>query len=467
MHHRGCQADRYRYYRWESTGRPGRPGRCYRGDLRRPASVPLLRTLPGSVQLPVLHHSFSYWCLGYTSKLGWSKLEVLEVFHEEHAVNKRLLIITIVVFVVIVIIVLVSGPILNALGVEVFCLSSENGRLRLVRCGGETALTVDTTPPRLSTDAQPTLIDTDMAADDWMAILYLLQRPDVDVRAITVTGAGEAHCEPGVQNALDLVAMVGRPEIPVTCGRETPLKGDHVFPQSWRDNVDALAGISIPSNSSRPQSQDAAELIASTIGDAGEDLEIIALGPLTNLAEAFLVDPSLAEEIEQIYIMGGAFSVPGNVSDAPEMGINNDAAEWNIYVDPYAAAIVVASGAQITFVPLDASNHVLLDEAFYDRLAEDRTTPEAEFVYQVLTQNIGFVRSGEYYFWDPLTAAIAVDESLATFDTHSVLVIEGEGPESGATRLDEGSSPVRIATAAVGEQFKQRFLDVLNGRMEE
>ena len=151
----------------------------------------------------------------------------------------------------------------------------------------------------------------------------------------------------------------------MTCGRETPLKGDHVFPQSWRDNVDALAGISIPSNSSRPQSQDAAELIASTIGDAGEDLEIIALGPLTNLAEAFLVDPSLAEEIEQIYIMGGAFSVPGNVSDAPETGINNDAAEWNIYVDPHAAAIVVASGAQITFVPLDASNHVgylLLDE---------------------------------------------------------------------------------------------------------
>jgi inosine-uridine nucleoside N-ribohydrolase len=384
---------------------------------------------------------------------------------DERAVKKRTLKITIVALLVVLALVLLSGPVLNVAGVDVLCISAENGRLRLDRCGGETALTADAAPPKLLAHAQPTLIDTDMAADDWMAILYLLQRPDVDVRAITVTGAGEAHCGSGVQNALDLAALAGRPEIPVTCGRDTPLEGDHVFPQSWRTNVDALAGISIPHSPSEPQGQDALGLIASTVRDAAGNLEIIALGPLTNLADAFLDDPSLTEEVEQVYIMGGAFAVPGNVSDAPEMGIDNVAAEWNIYVDPHAAALVVASGAPVTFVPLDASNHALLDEAFYDRLSEDRTTPEAEFVYQVLTRNIGFVRSGDYYFWDPLTAAIAVDESLGTFDTQSVLVIEGEGRESGATQLNNGGTPVRIATAAAGERFKQVFLDVLNGRV--
>ena len=381
--------------------------------------------------------------------------------------KKRTLWISIVVLLVLMVLVLVSGPLLKAFGVEVLCITTENGRLRLERCGGEKALTADTDPPKLSVDAQPTLIDTDMAADDWMAILYLLQRPDVDVRAITVTGAGEAHCGPGVENALDLVALAGQPEIPVTCGRETPLEGDHVFPQSWRTNVDALAGITIPRNPRKPQGQDAVGLIASTIRAAAGNLEIIALGPLTNLAEAFRGDPSLTEEVKQVYIMGGAFAIPGNVSDAPVMGIDNVAAEWNIYVDPHAAALVVASGAPVTFVPLDASNHVLLDEAFYDRLDEDRATAEAEFVFQVLTRNIGFVRSGDYYFWDPLTAAIAVEESLGTIDTQSVLVIEGEGPQSGATHLDEGGSPVRITTAAAGERFKQLFLDVLNGRVAE
>jgi pyrimidine-specific ribonucleoside hydrolase len=333
-----------------------------------------------------------------------------------------------------------------------------------VRCGGEPALVADTNPPTLAAGARPILIDTDMAADDWMAILYLLQRSDVDVRAITVTGTGEAHCGPGVQNALDLAALAGRPAIPVTCGRETPLVGDHVFPPSWRDNVDALAEIEIPTNPNRPHSQDAVELIGDTIRETAGELQIIALGPLTNLAELFLAEPALAGEIAHLYIMGGAFSVPGNVSDAPEMGIENDVAEWNIYVDPHAAGLVIGSGAPVTFVPLDASNHVLLDEAFYDRLAADRSTPEAEFVYRVLTENIGFVSSGAYYFWDPLTAAVAVDESLAVFETGPVIVVEEEGPQSGATRLDESGNLARVVTTADGERFKQHFLDGLNGR---
>jgi len=92
-------------------------------------------------------------------------------------------------------------------------------------------------------------------------------------------------------------------------------------------------------------------------------------------------------------------------------------------VDPHAAALVVETSAAVTFVPLDASNHVLLDEAFYNRLAEDRFTPDAELVYMVLTQNIGFVRSGGYYFWDPLTAAIAVLENrIDEISTNSVFI---------------------------------------------
>ncbi len=371
-----------------------------------------------------------------------------------------------VVLFLLLILLLVGGPLLEAMGVEVFCLNNETGRWRLERCGGVTMLEADKSPPVLSAGAQPILIDTDMAADDWMAILYLLQRPDVDVRAITVTGVGEAHCGPGVQNALDLVALAGRPEIPVTCGRETPLAGERVFPQSWRDNVDALAGITIPSSPSQPYGQDAVGLITELIEDSAGELEIITLGPLTNLAEVFLADPALAQDVGQVTVMGGAFFVPGNVSDAPEMEINNNTAEWNIYVDPRAAAIVVGSGTPVTFVPLDASNLVPLDEEFYDRLAKNRSTPEAEFVYQMLTENIGFVRSGDYYFWDPLTAALAVEQNLGTIESQPVVVLEEEGPESGATRVDQDGNPVKIVTVVAGERFKELFLAVLNGDVE-
>ena len=77
------------------------------------------------------------------------------------------------------------------------------------------------------------------------------------------------------------------------------------------------------------------------------------------------------------------------------------------------------------------------------------------------------MRSGDTCFWDPLTAAISVNESLGSFEPYPVLVMEVEGPESMATRVDEGGSLVRITTAAAGECFKQRFSDVLNGGVTE
>ena len=374
---------------------------------------------------------------------------------------------TLVAVIVVVLILAAAGPILKSLGVETFCITNEDGRLTIDRCGGAPALTADIDPPTLIAGARPILIDTDMAPDDWMAILYLLQRPDIDVRAITVSGTGIAHCDPGVQNALDLAAFAGRPRIPVACGRDTPLQGDHFFPDTWRDEADSFSGITIPVNPNQPYSQDAKNLILDAIQEASGNLEIIALGPLTNLAELFLEDPAQAESIQHIYIMGGAFNVPGNISDAPELEIDNTAAEWNIFADPYAARVVIAAASPVTLLPLDASNHVRLDDLFYQRLEDNRSTPEADFVYQLLSENIGFVRSGDYYFWDPLTAAMAVDESLVSLTDSKVDVVLEEGSNSGATIITDAGYTVRIALSADSDRFKSHFLDVLNGRARD
>ncbi len=330
-------------------------------------------------------------------------------------------------------------------------------------CGG--ARSPGPPTPSSSTPAvtKTVVIDTDMAVDDWMAILYLLQRSEVAVEAITVTGTGEAHCGPGTQNALDLVALAGNAEIPVSCGREDPLQGNHTFPPSWRTHVDGLAGLSLPPNPNPPSSQTAVELLTSAIQSAPGKLVLVALGPLTNLAEALQSEPALVDNIEMIYIMGGAVNVPGNLQ-VPGVEIDNSVAEWNIYVDPHAAAVVFQSGAPITLVPLDATRHAPLTMAFYRRLGADHTTPEADFVYQVLTGMQDFINSGGYFFWDPLAAAVAVDESLATIQPETLMVIEEEGPESGRTLAAEGGSSTRVCTAADGARFEEVFLDTLNGR---
>jgi pyrimidine-specific ribonucleoside hydrolase len=378
---------------------------------------------------------------------------------------KRKIMISLIILAVLLTLVLAGGPLLVKLGVQPFYIQSDSrGRLRLVR--------LDNTPtpqpalqpgnaPVLAAGARPVIIDTDMAADDWLAILYLLQRSDVEVKAITVTGAGEAHCDPGVSNALSLVMLAGRPEIPVACGRETPLQGKHTFPENWRQRVDSMFGLALLENPNPPGSITAVELLIRTVNDSPAKIHLLTLGPLTNVAEALQTDPAFAEKLASITIMGGAVKEPGNVGSSSD--IKNDTAEWNIYVDPHAATIVFASGIPITLVPLDATNYAPVTMDFYQRKMKDRHTPAAEFVYRVLTKLDKSIRAGQFDFWDPLAAAVLTDESLVTFQELPIAVIEEEGSESGRTLVSEDGHPMRVAVKAELPRFEALFLDTLNG----
>jgi pyrimidine-specific ribonucleoside hydrolase len=318
-------------------------------------------------------------------------------------------------------------------------------------------------PHDVAADAQPVVVDTDMAPDDWLAILFLLGRTDIEVQAITVTGAGEAHCPAGTRNARNLVALAGRPEIPVACGRETPLEGDHAFPTAWRERVDDLLGLTLPENRTEPSGESAVELLTRIIQGSPQKVHLITLGPLTNVAEALEAEPGLVMNLEMITVMGGAVGVSGNIGSSSD--IENEVAGWNFYVDPRAAAEVFSSGAPITLVPLDATNTVPVTEAFITRLENDRSTSVAEFVYRVLNAQEEFIRTGSYYFWDPLAAGIATDQGLGSFQELSLIVVEEEGAESGRTLESENGVVVLVALNAYQERFEVLFLDAVNGRL--
>lgn len=306
------------------------------------------------------------------------------------------------------------------------------------------------------------VIDTDMASDDWMAILYLLQRTDVTIKAITVTGTGEAHCAPGIQHAVGLMTLAGYDKVPVACGRETPLQGNHAYPNSWRDAVDNLFGLTLPTGQNTASNETAVDLLKSVIGSSPDKVTLLTLGPLTNVAEAFQNDPSLVNNIEMIYVMGGAVNTAGNVKSSGS-GIDNQVAEWNIYVDPYAANVVLKSGAPVTLVSLDATNQLPLTADFYARLQSNHKTPEATFVYDLYTKNHWLIDSGTIYFWDQFAAAVLSDESLATFQNANICVTETEGKDSGGMKSGTGCPEVRFTVSADGSRFQQLFLDTLNG----
>ena len=307
----------------------------------------------------------------------------------------------------------------------------------------------------------PVIVDTDMAADDWFALLYLLQHPDADVLAITVTGAGEATCPIGAENALDLLTLTGDIRVPVACGQNEPLEGAHVFPQAWRDDSDRMSRLSLPDNPIAADERGAVALLIDTLNEASSPVTVITLGPLTNVAQALTEAPEITAKIERIVIMGGAVEVPGNVQ--PVIA-DNPYAEWNIYVDPTALDIVLNSGVPVTLVGLDATNQVPVTPAFFRTLGRDRTTTAANFVFEALEKSFDMIQSEQRSFWDPLTVAATIDPSLMTTQTMPMRVITAEGAESGRTAVNESGQPVEVAVGVDADRFEQAFLNVLNNR---
>lgn len=319
-----------------------------------------------------------------------------------------------------------------------------------------------TTPPTPTVEPKPSLvIDADMGSGDIMAILYLLQHPKVDVTAITVAGTGEAHCEPGLRHALGLIALADAGTIPVACGREVPLAGDKKFPTLVRDYADGDMGIAWPQVET-PATQSAAELLRSTIGAASQKSILLTLGPLTNIAEALEAEPALAEQLEMVYIVGGAFGVPGNIVDLVPIS-DNQTAEFNIYIDPHAVRTVLESGVPITFIPLDASESAPLvwPFSFYKTLEANQGTPAATAAFDLFEADPALRQEGPF-FQHALAAVTVAGEQLATIEDTAVAVVDAEGDEWGRTQEVADGRAVRVAGAADADQVAQHFLSGLN-----
>jgi pyrimidine-specific ribonucleoside hydrolase len=304
------------------------------------------------------------------------------------------------------------------------------------------------------------LVDTDVAADDLVALTFLVSSPTVQLAGITVSGTGEAHCAGGVDIVLRLLDGLDAPDIPVACGRETPLAGSHTFPDAWRERVDQGSGLELAPTARTPSSSTAVELIA-TLAAEHESLTVLTLGPLTNLADALLNDPALAEQLGPVFVMGGALHVPGNLvcCGAPE---GNSAAEWNIYVDPKAANVVVASGLEPSFVSLDGTNQVPVTPEFAARAMEPSDSAGRGILADLFAAN-PFMTDGSYFLWDPLAAQLAAGYEIGSFSPACVVVEEAEGPESGFTRPTCETPNIQYLTTVDPAAAEDTLLAVLNG----
>jgi pyrimidine-specific ribonucleoside hydrolase len=304
------------------------------------------------------------------------------------------------------------------------------------------------------------IIDTDAGSDDFLAIAFLLSHPSVRIDAITVAN-GLAHVDAGARNLTRLVELAGRTNLPVFAGRPTPLKGSAEFPPEWRKNADDLPGVTLPAGSRKPSQKRAADFLIEYLKDQKHRVRILALGPLTNLAEALEREPSIAPSIQEIVIMGGAIQVPGNLGDGGVFKTNNTTAEWNIFVDPLAARIVFRSRIPILLVPLDATNKVPIDIAFLREFQAHAVSPLGRVAAQVLETDRESIQGNYFYAWDPLAAvAMLYPDVIKSSRLH--LDILQDPPEAGRTVQTPGSPNADVALNADAQRFRKIFLQAFH-----
>jgi purine nucleosidase len=223
----------------------------------------------------------------------------------------------------------------------------------------------------------PIIVDTDPSPDDAVAFLIALASPaELEVLAIT-TVAGNVPVSLTSRNALKALELAKRTDVPVYRGAEAPLlrpliTAEHVHGRTGFDGYDLPEPVTPLAKGFAPDA--IVDLVMSR--PAGE-VTLCCLAPLTNIALAMAKEPRLAGHVREIVIMGGAFSEGGNVTPA---------AEFNVYVDPEAAARVLRCGAPITMIPLDCTHQAL---STAPRLQKLRAigTPLAEAFFHLLSFN--------------------------------------------------------------------------------
>jgi len=284
--------------------------------------------------------------------------------------------------------------------------------------------------------AKPRLvvIDTDPGIDDAIGILLALASPAFSIAGIT-TVAGNIGIETTTRNAGRLLAFAGREDIPVLAGAAVPLSRPGPDPLNLH-GADGIGGVPLPQPTREPEAQPAGEWLAELLLREPEgSVDVLALGPLTNLARLIHDKPDAAKRVGRIIAMGGAIHERGNVGPK---------SEFNLWADPEAAAVVVASGLPLVLIPLDVTRRVRASRAFTKTLSKSGK-PAAAMVASLIDSYFEASTHQESRpLHDPCVMLYALAPDLFRVEALRLAVDVGAAENAGALTIEENGSPVHV-----------------------
>ncbi|HEY60804.1 MAG TPA: nucleoside hydrolase [Anaerolineae bacterium] len=273
------------------------------------------------------------------------------------------------------------------------------------------------------------IIDTDPGIDDATAISLALRSPELEVIGLTSV-FGNAKGEVTAQNALRLVELEGHDSVPVARGSDVPLIIPLEALGTMVHGEDGMGNTNPPPPKGKLLDAHAAEFIIQMIRSNPGKVTLVPIGPLTNIALALKLDPGIVGLVDEVVLMGGTLSCPGNISPV---------AEANIYHDPHAADLVLRAGWPLVMVGLDVTQEVFMTRAYLDEIYQ-ADNPATNLMRKILPiyqkfHDGFFGLGGDIHTHDPSAIVYLLAPHL--FHTQSVAVfVETEGRCMGQTVAD-------------------------------
>jgi inosine-uridine nucleoside N-ribohydrolase len=286
----------------------------------------------------------------------------------------------------------------------------------------------------------PIILDCDPGTDDALALLLAFASPELDVLAVTAAG-GNVGLELTLANTLALTALSGSP-VPVFAGADRPLLGAFVNAPRVH-GVDGLGGIALPSGGP-PAPGIAADAIRRILREAAKPVTLVGIAPVTNLALALMTEPGIAEQVEQIVLMSGAWG-EGNATPA---------AEFNALNDPEALAVLLACGRPVVFATLELTAQAQVTPqriAAWRALGDGRCLRAACDIQSSVPASPRRGHGAGAPLHDPCAIAWLLRPELFTMRPCSVRMDLGPGPSRGRTVIDRWNRTGEPHNAAVLE----------------
>jgi pyrimidine-specific ribonucleoside hydrolase len=282
------------------------------------------------------------------------------------------------------------------------------------------------------------IIDTDPGIDDAFAISLAAVSEDVDLLGVT-TVFGNVPLAATTINARRLLALCGRPDVPVAAGAERPLVHPQAFSAAYVHGADGLSGQSetLPAPTRELEPVDAVSLLLSLLDAADEPVTIAPIGPLTNIALLLAAHPRVREKIARIVIMGGGLS----------FGNTTAAAEFNIWSDPEAARrVLVEEKVPCVLVPVDLTHRCAVDTQWLGKLAAASPIGAAlaGLTGSYLAHYPKALGRDEIVLHDAVAVAEAISPGILHTESYPIDVDCGFGPSRGATVVDRRRAEARV-----------------------